>query len=1023
GASFARVGVALACALDGATILAAPGVYEGPATLDKAVTLCAAVAGACASGAPDVVLRGGGATVVRLAAPGAILRGFVVENPGFAATGDVSPALVSVESPGTMLRGVTLREAASALRVGEWRRATTAVAVLSDGGRLEDVEILSMPSSLAPGASCGAGDCRTYGVRSDQGAADLLVNASAIRLGGAHPAVGVLSSGPATRIELTTIEIPGDALGDGRADVGVLAQGRDLPRWEVRDSAFRTAGGEPRTGTGLDGALLEPVVERSAFRDLATGLRLDAPAASVSSSEFRGLGRALLLDAGAHGLTLRGSAFDADGTTIALSARTVQMDVDARGNDWGVYARDAIRARFQDLGSGNEIDESCFLDADRVAPVCPPEAAIGLPSTAPWGRELRFRDLSVPHGRAIASWTWDFGDGGTSTLQGPLHAYARSGTYEVRLTVADAEGYASTATATLDVTNAAPLLDALPDRRVAENQLLRVVAGGSDPDGDALAWSASGLPPGATFDAATRTLSWRPTYAQEGTVADVTIAATDGDLAASRTFRIDVDHANAPPALRVEGPTTGRENSLLTFTLVADDMDADAITFDPPYPFVRNLTLDDHGDGTATVSWTPDFQQAGKYKVRFGATDGEATVEIAVDVTIANHNRPPRILPIPVQHVAETGTLQFFIQGEDDDHDAVSYRLMKAPAGATFDASKRLATWTPGYDHAGTHAMRFAVIDSLGAWSLADATVIVSNLDRAPTLAPVAPQTVKANRTLDLALPGSDPDAGDRLAYSSGDLPPGAAIVGSRLVWRPTPAQVGAHVVHVAVSDGNLTDEGEVVLEVVPNLAPEIALDAPARVEMGAPYSPSAAGTADPDGAAPVSYAWDFNASDGFQAQATGERPTVSFTRPGRFVATLVATDADGMASVRSFEVAVDDRVVVHATLSETAYAPDARYLATARVVGWDGAPIAGASVTFDVDYAPAEGAPATRLHRLGPYATDADGRVSALLPKDAAIANVPGRHVLTVGARVATSYLDDAETDDATLVYGDPLP
>ncbi|MBL0311003.1 MAG: PKD domain-containing protein [Bacteroidetes bacterium] len=44
-----------------------------------------------------------------------------------------------------------------------------------------------------------------------------------------------------------------------------------------------------------------------------------------------------------------------------------------------------------------------------------------------------FLDLSQTSYGTLANWNWSFGDGGTSTLQNPTHAYASSGTYNVRL--------------------------------------------------------------------------------------------------------------------------------------------------------------------------------------------------------------------------------------------------------------------------------------------------------------------------------------------------------------------------------------------------------------------------------------------------------------------------------------------------------------------------------------------------------------------------------------------------------------
>jgi len=48
---------------------------------------------------------------------------------------------------------------------------------------------------------------------------------------------------------------------------------------------------------------------------------------------------------------------------------------------------------------------------------------------------VQFMDQSTGD---VTSWLWDFGDGGDSDVQNPIHAYAMTGTYLVSLTVADA---------------------------------------------------------------------------------------------------------------------------------------------------------------------------------------------------------------------------------------------------------------------------------------------------------------------------------------------------------------------------------------------------------------------------------------------------------------------------------------------------------------------------------------------------------------------------------------------------------
>ena len=106
---------------------------------------------------------------------------------------------------------------------------------------------------------------------------------------------------------------------------------------------------------------------------------------------------------------------------------------------------------------------------------------------------------------------------------------------------------AKTVTASFDHVNRAPVLDAIGDKSVEEGATLSFTVSATDADGDALTYSASNLPPGSTFDPATRSFSWTPTYAQAGSYAGVLFTVADAKATDSETITITVTDNPTPP--------------------------------------------------------------------------------------------------------------------------------------------------------------------------------------------------------------------------------------------------------------------------------------------------------------------------------------------------------------------------------------------------------------------------------------------------------------------------------------------
>ncbi len=108
-----------------------------------------------------------------------------------------------------------------------------------------------------------------------------------------------------------------------------------------------------------------------------------------------------------------------------------------------------------------------------------------------------------------------------------------------------------------------PVLAAIGAKTVNEDQPLAFTATATDPNGNALTFSAGNLPTGATLSPA-GAFSWTPSFAQGGSNSNVTITVTDNGSPAASDFEvvtITVGNVNRPPVLSAIGPSRRRKAS------------------------------------------------------------------------------------------------------------------------------------------------------------------------------------------------------------------------------------------------------------------------------------------------------------------------------------------------------------------------------------------------------------------------------------------------------------------------------
>jgi gliding motility-associated-like protein len=113
----------------------------------------------------------------------------------------------------------------------------------------------------------------------------------------------------------------------------------------------------------------------------------------------------------------------------------------------GVYTYRLASAEGTNLSSPQcRVESNTVTLVVNAAPVAGYTAGDGVICS---NRPVQFTDTTKPSGSYYYS--WDFGDGSTSSVQSPQHLYAQSGTYTTRLIISTKQGCADTAEKTITV--------------------------------------------------------------------------------------------------------------------------------------------------------------------------------------------------------------------------------------------------------------------------------------------------------------------------------------------------------------------------------------------------------------------------------------------------------------------------------------------------------------------------------------------------------------------------------------------
>ena len=496
---------------------------------------------------------------------------------------------------------------------------------------------------------------------------------------------------------------------------------------------------------------------------------------------------------------------------------------------------------------------------------------------------------------------------GTGTATGNINlapGFSDAGT--VSATVVASDGSLTndkTFTVTVNNVDRSPVLAVITNMSVSAGGTGTQGISASDPDGDAITFTASG-PAFMTLSSnpqlgntRTGTIQVTPPLGTMGTF-PATVTATANGQFDDQGFTIFVG-TNGPPTLAQPANMTVSDGATADQTLVATDPDGDALTFSkvsgPTFMTVTTTTIT---PPRGNVHLAPGFSDFGSSAATVSVSDGIFTDSKSFTINIAQCFGVPNLIQPANMTVAEGATADQVITGSDPCGNALTFTKVAGPTFMTVtttNATTGNIHLAPGFSDAGTYAATVRASDgNLHSDKSLAVTIVTTN--RAPVLAQPAPMTLNEGATADQNLTASDPD-GDALTFSKVTGPFFMTVTTTNattgnLHLAPPLGSSGTSSGSVRVSDGSLNDTKSVTITVrrLGNRCPVANAGGPYSGLAGVPVAFDGSGSADPDGDA-LTYSWDFDASDGVGIDAVG--PTVShvYASGGTFTVTLAVSD------------------------------------------------------------------------------------------------------------------------------------
>jgi PKD repeat protein len=455
--------------------------------------------------------------------------------------------------------------------------------------------------------------------------------------------------------------------------------------------------------------------------------------------------------------------------------------------------------------------------------------------------------------------------------------FTQAGTYTVRFTITDSTGRSSSQDVSITVRNVnrAPVLAGIGDKSVVQGQQLTFTVSATDADGDPLTFSASKLPSGATFDAATRTFRWTPGLGQAGAYPGVTFQVSDGTDTDSEAVTITVTNT-APTAAGSMDRTSTDRLTAVRFTDASTDAEGVVATY--AWSF---------GDGSSSNERNPShtYSSLGTFTVRLTVADDDGATSTAAIGTVQVLNLPPTAAGSSDRATTDRLTAVRFTDASSDRDGTIASRTWRFGDGSTSSDTNPSHT----YGSLGTFTPTLTAVDNDGASATATLPSITV-LNIAPEAAFAVTSAQPGNRVDNASFEDQSTDRDGGPAAWQWDFGDGNTSTEQSPSHRY--GQLGTFTVTLTVQDADGGSSSVQHSVEVVNLVPSADFTYDPQFPMAFRPVMFHDNSTDRDGenGEVVAWAWDFG--DGTTSDL--QDPVKVYLAGGVYHVNLTVTDADG---------------------------------------------------------------------------------------------------------------------------------